>query len=315
MIKKLRFAPAGIRLRLNPLFILFIGLWIYTGTLPEVLLGCGIVLAHELAHGLAARAQGIRVKEVELYPFGGVARIDEQLELEPFVERRLALAGPVANFVLAALAVPLYNRLTVGREMVAYLIEVNLLLAFFNLLPALPLDGGRILRSYLAPRWGYRVATEMAARVGQGLALLLFAAGLIGGWYGMVNWSLMPVALFVFIGATRERRQAVYAFLRSLAAKERELVQKGCLRGEHLVALEGTKLLEVFRLFTPQRYHFIRILNSSWIRIGEISETALVQTALQKGVDVPVKQVLRDKRWNQEKEIRTVRIVPSPPVK
>lgn len=174
-----------------------------------------------------------------------------------------------------------------------YFIEVNLLLAFFNLLPALPLDGGRILRSYLAPRWGYRAATEAAARAGQGLAALLFAAGLIGSWYGAVNWSVMPVAVFVFIAATREKRQAVYAFLRSLAAKERELAQRGCLRGEHLVALEETKLLEIFRFFTPQRYHFIRILDRSRGRVGEVSETALVRTALQEGVDVPVKRALR----------------------
>ncbi len=314
MARKLRFVPAGIRLRINPLFVVFLVLWAFMGTLPGVILGCGIVLLHELAHGLAARVQGVRVKEVELYPFGGVARIDEQLELEPLVERRLALAGPAANIALAAMAVPFYNRLPAGRETIGYLIETNLILAIFNLLPALPLDGGRVLRSYLAPRWGYRAATETAARAGQVLALLLFAAGLAGAWHGAINWSLMPVAVFVFIAATREKRQAVYAFLRSLAVKERELLRKGCLRGEHLVALEETKLLEIFRLFTPQRYHFVRILDCSRGRMGEVSESALVQTALQEGVDAPVKQALaRSAGRKPEAGNRAVRIDPSSP--
>ena len=254
------------------------------------------------------------MKEVELFPFGGVARIDEQLELEPLVERRLALAGPVANLILAALAVPFYNRCPLNREIIVYLIEVNLFLAFFNLLPALPLDGGRILRSYLLPRLGYRVATETAARAGQGLALFMFAAGLIGACCGALNWSLMPVAIFVFVAATREKQQAVYAFLRSLASKENELLQKGCLRGEQLVALEGTKLLEIFRLFTPHRYHFIHILDRSRERVGEVSESSLVRIALQKGVDIPVKQVLAGTNSRKPKAgNQAIRIVPSPP--
>lgn len=300
MFKAPRFAPAGIRLRLNPFFILFLVLWAFLGTLPEVLVLSGIVCAHELAHALAARAQGVRVKEVELYPFGGVARIAEQLELEPGVERRLALAGPMANLVLAALAVPIFNHLPGARQPLLFFIEANLVLAFFNLLPALPLDGGRVLRSYLAPRWGHRAATEAAARAGQVLAVLLLSAGVIGSWRGTANWSLIPVALFIFFAATREKQQAVYAFLRSLAVKESELLRRGCLRGEQLVALEETKLLDIFRLFTPQRYHYIRILDRSQGRVGEVSESALVRAALQEGVDIPVKRALPGGNRKQE---------------
>ncbi|NMA92284.1 MAG: peptidase M50 [Firmicutes bacterium] len=282
----------GVKLRLSLLWVVFIALWGLAGFLPRVALVCGFLAVHELAHGLAARLLGVKVAEVELYPFGGVARIAEQLELEPYVERRIALAGPAANLLLAALAVMFHNRGLGPRDWLQFMIESNLVLALFNLLPALPLDGGRVLRSYLAPLVGYRAASRQAARVGQFLAVALLLVGLATGYGGHFNWSLMVAALFLFVAASRERSQAVYQFIRSLVGKESELLKKGCLRGEQLVVLEETRLLEIFRLFSPQRYHFILVLDRSQRLRGKISESTLVKAALREGLNIPVKRVL-----------------------
>lgn len=286
----------GIRISLNPLLVVFVIGWGFLGTLSGALLIFLVVLAHELAHSLAARALGVNVKEVELYPFGGVARIEEQLELEPYVERRLALAGPAVNMALAGGAVILFNRAIGGADLLRFFIELNLTMAFFNLLPALPLDGGRLLRSYISPLCGYRAATEHAARSGQVIAVLLFIAGAAGWQMGRINWSLLPVAIFLFAAATREKRQAIYAFLRSLPAKEYELQKKGCLRGEQLVALEETRLLDIFRLFSPHRYHFVRVISRSRRESREISESSLVRAAIKEGVNIPIKKVLNGVR-------------------
>ncbi len=282
----------GIRLKLNLLWVVFIAVWGAAGLfLQVVVVSCSLV-AHEFAHGLAARGLGIKLEEIELYPFGGVARIAEQLELEPYVERRLALAGPSANLLLAALAVVLHNRGLYNRELLQFIIESNLVLAIFNLLPAMPLDGGRVLRSYLTPVMGYRAATEQASRSGQILAAVLLVIGLAGGCAGYFNWSLILAALFLFVAASREKNRAVYLFIRSLMAKESELLKKGCLRGEQLVVLEETRLLEIFRLFSPQRYHFILVLDRSQRLQGKIPESSLVKAAVKKGLDIPVKQIL-----------------------
>jgi len=281
-----------IKLKLNLMWVIFAVIWGMAGLLPQVAVVCCSLAVHELAHCLAARALGIRVTEIELYPFGGVARIAEQLELEPFIERRLSLSGPSANLLLAALAIVIHNRDLYNRELLQFVIESNLVLALFNLLPAMPLDGGRVLRSYLAPVMGYRAATEQAARAGQVLAIVMLVAGLAGGCKGHFNWSLVLVALFLYVAACRERGQAVYSFIRSLMAKESELLKKGCLRGEQLVVLEETRLLEIFRLFSPQRYHFILVVDRSLRPRGEISESTLVKAALKKGLNTPVKQIL-----------------------
>ncbi len=282
----------GIGIRLNPLFLLFAVLWIIVGAPVELALVCLIVLIHEFAHGLVGRALGLRVTLIELYPFGGVARIDEQMELEPFVERRLAWAGPAANLAMAGMGLAVYSRLLPGSEIALFFIRANLILAFFNLLPALPLDGGRILRSYLTPLLGFRKATEHGALMGQILACLLLGFGAAGWLQGWLSISAMLVAIFLFFAATREKRQAVFAFLRSLGAKDREMEARGGLRGQLLVVVEETPLLEVFRLFSPQRYHFVRIMDRSRRCCGEVTETSLIRAAMQKGLDIPIKKIL-----------------------
>jgi stage IV sporulation protein FB len=282
----------GIRIRINPLFFLFAGLWAFLGAPLELALLCLIVLTHEFAHGLAGRSMGLKVSEIELYPFGGVARIDELLELEPYLERRLAWAGPAANLAMAGIGITVYSRLIPGSEAALFFIRSNLILAFFNLLPALPLDGGRILRSYLSPLLGFRAATEKAALMGQLTAMLLCGAGIYLINRSSVALSMLLVGLFLFFAATREKRQAVYSFLRSLGVKEREMLKRGGLKGEQLVVLEETRLLDVFRLFSPQRYHFVRVMDHSQKFHAEITESSLIRAAIHKGLDIPIKKIL-----------------------
>ena len=282
----------GIKVRLNPLFIAAALFCFVSGTGPEFLLICLIVLLHELAHGFTGRLLGLAFKEIELYPFGGVARMEEQLELEPYIEKRLAWAGPALNLALAGLGMVAYSSLEGEPALLLFFIQANLVLALFNLLPALPLDGGRILRAALTPHRGFRAATEIAALLGQILAGLLFAAGLLFLYRDHHNLSLLIVAPFLFYAATKEKKQAIYTFLRSLGAKEHELFKRGALRGIELVVLEETRLLDIFRLFLPQRYHFIRVLDKSQRCTAELSEAALLRAAQQRGLDIPIKKIL-----------------------
>jgi Zn-dependent protease/predicted transcriptional regulator len=174
-----------------------------------LLFGC--VLLHELGHALTAQRFGFLTREITLLPIGGIARL-ERMPDDPIQSLWITLAGPAVNIVIAA-ALFVALQLTDTWQPVTHisltdgpflerLMLVNISLVIFNMLPAFPMDGGRALRALLATRMDDRRATRIAARLGQGMAVL-FA---IVGW--LANPLLILIALFVWTGAAQEARTA-----------------------------------------------------------------------------------------------------------
>ncbi len=168
------------------------------------------VVLHELGHALAARRYGIVTRDITLLPIGGLARL-ERMPRDPKQELVVALAGPAVNVVIAAgifVLLRLAGQMPPLEELerpfdpgsfLARLMVVNVFLVVFNMLPAFPMDGGRVLRALLAATTSYPRATRIAATVGQVMAALLFLYGLIAP-----NPVLMLISVFVWIGASQE---------------------------------------------------------------------------------------------------------------
>src|SRR5438045_2198973 len=209
------FRIAGIQLRIHITFLLLIG-WLAFGYYAQggsvvaasrvifVLLLFLCVVLHEFGHAFAAKAFGINTPDITLLPIGGVARLERMPE-EPVQELIIAVAGPLVNVVIAlGLFVAggsqaLLNPSTVeGGGLIAQLLTINIMLVLFNLLPAFPMDGGRVLRALLATRMSYARATQVAATVGQGFAFVFGFLGLL------FNPWLIFIAFFVYLGASQE---------------------------------------------------------------------------------------------------------------
>lgn len=164
------------------------------------------VLLHEFGHAFAARRYGIRTPDITLLPIGGLARL-ERMPDSPMQELVIAVAGPAVNIVIALVlslipgqAPSLHQllRMEAPSGLISQLIMVNLFLVAFNMVPAFPMDGGRVLRALLAMRLPHARATLIAARTGQVIAVLFAVAGLFG------NFILLFIAMFVFMGAEQE---------------------------------------------------------------------------------------------------------------
>jgi Zn-dependent protease/predicted transcriptional regulator len=173
----------------------------------------GCITLHELAHSIVALRFGVRVHDIILLPIGGVSQIEEMPD-KPAEELQIAAAGPLVSFALAAVFyvltlliggasasfdLSLATVSTTWPGLFAYLAAANLLLGLFNILPAFPMDGGRILRALLALRLDYARATAIASTLGQTLAIALGLAGFITG-----NFLMILVAIFVWLGAGQE---------------------------------------------------------------------------------------------------------------
>jgi Zn-dependent protease len=247
------------------------------------------VLLHEFGHALMARRYGVGTKDITLLPIGGVARLERMPE-QPAQEFWIAVAGPAVNVVIAAVLaawLALTNHLesmfslsaTTG-SFAERLLAVNLLLVLFNLLPAFPMDGGRVLRSLLAMKLDYAQATGIAGRTGQGMAILFALVGLF--W----NPMLLFIALFVWLGASQE-----------MAAAQTRSSLEGVTVGQAMVtdyrALTGDERLdEVARLVLAGSQQDFPVIDRHGVA-GLVERKDLFDGLSRLGPDASVRDVMR----------------------
>jgi stage IV sporulation protein FB len=209
----------GITLRLHVTFLIFLAFIAYEGFGEAGLNGAGWAVAmfsaifacialHELGHSVVAQQLGVQVKSITLLPIGGVASL-RSIPENPWHEIAITLAGPMVNAAIACAVLPFTgipsHLLLVGMPhdphgLLLSLAQVNITLFLFNLIPAFPMDGGRLLRATLALVLSYRRATTIAAIVGQGLAILFVLVGL------KFSFWLVIIGAFIFMGAEGEER-------------------------------------------------------------------------------------------------------------
>jgi Zn-dependent protease len=212
----------GIEVRINLSFLLLLGFfWFHfyqvggvSGAVQGViyiLILFACVTLHEFGHAFAARGFGIKTRDITLYAIGGVARLN-RIPDKPWQELIVAVAGPLVNVVIASALFLVTNVSAAFQDVdlldspkIDLLYKVawaNLFLVAFNLIPAFPMDGGRVLRALLAMAMPYARATEIAARIGQGVAVLFAIFGFI------YNPILVFIAFSIFVGAQQEAAMA-----------------------------------------------------------------------------------------------------------
>lgn len=246
----------GIRVRLHWLLIVMMAVVVFVLS-PEhggwlsfltIVALFSIVLLHELGHCLVARRHGIQVIDITLWPLGGMARMSAIPE-SPRIEAQIAIAGPAVNFALAALSLPLalldgraFSLPTAGSDLLRWFVAANVVMGLFNLLPAFPMDGGRLLRAFLARRGDWLGATERAVRWGRWIAFCLLALGLIGvPGHISPSLSLALVAAFIWwsglqellLVRARHARHPLQRIFEMLATRARE---RAALSSEERVA-------------------------------------------------------------------------------
>ncbi len=309
---------AGIDVRLHITFLLlllfFAVVFYFAGGIPAAVGGLAFicllflcVLLHEFGHALAARWFGIPTPEITLLPIGGVARMARMPE-KPHQELIVALAGPAVNVVIAAVLLMILGwtiepgqlerlmELTRGEEaieaealpagpvalLLLMLAVVNIFLVAFNLLPAFPMDGGRVLRAILASMMGHVQATQIAATVGQGMAVLFGLAGLF-----LFHPLLILIAVFVWIGAEQEATAArMRGLARDLYVRDAMLTRFDCLGPDQSIE-------DAVNLHLRATQRDFPIVDESDRLIGVLTRDDIIAALREHGAETPIRDLMR----------------------
>ncbi len=251
-----------------------------------VIFGC--IVLHELGHALAARHYGIRTSDITLLPIGGLARLERMPDI-PIQELWVALAGPAVNAVIAGGIFGFELLVGVRLELQAFrwaggsflnnLMVVNFWLLAFNLIPAFPMDGGRVLRALLATRLDYIRATLLAARVGQFIAFLFGFVGLF------TDPFLVFIALFVWMGA--EQESAAAQMHNTLGAIP---VQQAMLTHFRVVQPDDPLSTAVDHVLDGWQQDFPVVFGDHVL--GMLTRENLMRVISQGGIDTPIRAVM-----------------------
>lgn len=280
---------AGIQIVLNYWFIAVMILFSLAGMGGKIILLFSSILWHEFAHAGVARALDFTVGEVELLPFGGVARIEGLGVASSKGEIMIAAAGPAASLVLAALVYGGMLYMKMWTEVGDFYYKTNLMLGIFNLIPGLPLDGGRIFRAGLALYMDYGKATLIAAGVSKWLSVCL--VGVTVYQYvacSTVNVTFLVAAVFLYTTAKGELRVAGFRTLRILAQKKSMLTARGIMPTTHFTVMESVLLKDVVRLFRPDQYYVILVLDGNCKVCGTLTETELWEELPDRGLQARI---------------------------
>lgn len=261
---------AGVTYRLHPLFSIIVLMSVLTGQLLELLTLFGIVLIHEIGHAAAARYFDWRLREVLLLPFGGVAVVDEQGSVPAREELIVAAAGPLQNALMIGLALFCTWAGWWDPSWSAYFIQANLAIALFNLIPVLPLDGGKILLALLS----YRVRYFAAVRFSGWLGITCSTAGLMLAfapiWKQGLQLNLLVICTFLFYSNWIGLRHARYHFVRFLVNRPAVLARMNERRPPlPLIVSSESTLHEIVERFLKERRHIVYVTDSLG-RIGAV---------------------------------------------
>jgi len=291
---------AGTAIRIHVTFLLFL-IWIWAAYYREggtaaawngvvfVVLLFLCVLLHELGHVFAAKRYGVNTPDITLWPFGGIANL-ERIPEKPSEELVVAIAGPLVNVAIAILLL-LFLGTAVDPaalmkiedpkvEMAAKLAGANIFLVLFNMIPAFPMDGGRVLRALLAIKLGFARATELAASIGQAIAIAL---GLLGIF---TNPMLVVIGIFVFLAASGE---AVHAQLHQAARGA--LVADAMITKFESLGPQSRVRDAVEELIRTTQKEFPVVDGGGRLR-GVLSRDAMIKALQQRGPDTPVLEVM-----------------------
>ncbi len=260
-------------------------------SLNTMFMAYSIVCVHELFHLFAALIVKERIGSVILLPFGMTLRLSARVIRHTGKEIFIALAGPFSNLLMLLVGRLVESFFSVTPLSLWMFQVLNLSVLGLNLLPCLPLDGGRVLKAILIRRLGYLDAISMMRKIGKVLTILIFLAGLFLLFLSRFNVSLLMVASFLVLHMTEEQRRNEYIIMQELLYAKNKLKKRGLMRSDSVTVIDSVHAKDVFRLLAYDRYYVVHIVDSQQKFLRSITEAQMVEAIMQKGWHTCFKEI------------------------
>lgn len=250
------------------------------------------VFIHECAHYITAKLLKYNINSLEIFPFGGVLKINESIIVNPFHEILISIAGPLSNIVFAFIFNNIIKINNIGNyNLLLECIEINLMIGIFNLLPIIPLDGGRIVRAYLSMVLGYRKSVKIIMIISKTLCILLFCLGIYLYTSYKLNIIVSILAMYIYFIVCKEKEMSFYILLNQVIQKKKTKNSKT----KFLIYKKNKLIKHVLNNYNPQKYHIITIIDRDGKYLGELNETDIINGLFKYGLCISLEKLLRKK--------------------
>lgn len=255
-------------------------------------LAISMVFLHEIVHYITAKILGYERGRIKFLLVGMVLEMDSLKDASPKEDIIISISGPIFNIVLAIISYCLYTSNVGNSEMIYKLFFTNLSLGVFNLVPAFPLDGSRVLRAVLALKYDFKLASKIAYMVSMFIGMLFMFFYYVMNFKGMSNVSFGIITLFIFFSSYMERRRLVFLIMGDIIRKRIRFKKKKCIEGRTICIHENSTLLEIMGYVDKYRFATFLVLNDDMQVMDMFYEDEIIRGLKEYG-DIKLKDFLK----------------------
>jgi len=277
MIKIIKIFDIEIKVNYSLIPIIILG--IFFGFLWEIVVLFTIVTLHEFAHGAVSNLYGYEAKSIELFAFGGVVKSEDIIFLKPSQVIIISLAGPLLNFFLLLSGLLVRNIFDLQLDILNFFINSNLSLGIFNLLPIIPLDGGRILRAYLNTYMDIKKATYTSVNIGKVLCIIIFVIGIILTIESLRGIMLIVFSLYLYVMSKNENEIISLQHMQKIFTKP-TVNKKVNVKVKYISVYEQDSLKDVLKVLSVGTYCIVKVLDSRGRLLGELTEGEILEAVI-----------------------------------
>jgi len=295
----LTFKCKQVSIKVNILSFALFPAVILTGRFDVFLIAFVSIAVHELGHIFMACLMGIGVYAVRIMPFGLNAVIEED-SAGTLKQLTVHISGPLVNILVFAVSMIFDTCSMHGSDRITLVAQVNAYLALFNLLPAMPLDGGNILRIIMAARVGFLPANRHSQKITMAFAALMMLVGMVQFYAGGYNFSIIIVSIYILSSSRWNRTEAALMNVKSIFYRRSRLLKKGVYQARDLVVLKTTMVSDIIKNMDFDRFHIIHVLDDDLKLVRSFTEQEIMDAVFENSTDITFGQLVQKANEDQQ---------------